>query len=66
MKQINSCVRRCYFSLIAIKTFPRCFQDSRAYFHLLNQIAPKGTEEDQPRIDIDMAGFSVSAPTVAA
>uniref|UniRef100_A0A8C5C4Q7 Plastin-3 n=1 Tax=Gadus morhua TaxID=8049 RepID=A0A8C5C4Q7_GADMO len=32
--------------------------DSRAYFHLLNQISPKGTEEDQPRIDISMAGFS--------
>ncbi|KAK0152950.1 Plastin-3 [Merluccius polli] len=33
-------------------------KDSRAYFHLLNQISPKGTEEDQPRIDISMAGFS--------
>ncbi|XP_038152975.1 plastin-3 [Cyprinodon tularosa] len=33
-------------------------KDSRAYFHLLNQISPKGTEEDQPRIDINMAGFS--------
>uniref|UniRef100_A0A667X7Y3 Plastin-3 n=1 Tax=Myripristis murdjan TaxID=586833 RepID=A0A667X7Y3_9TELE len=32
--------------------------DSRAYFHLLNQISPKGTDEDQPRIDINMAGFS--------
>lgn len=44
------------------KTFCFCFvlQDSRAYFHLLNQISPKGTEEDQPRIDIDMSGFSVS------
>uniref|UniRef100_A0A8C6MJN4 Plastin-3 n=1 Tax=Nothobranchius furzeri TaxID=105023 RepID=A0A8C6MJN4_NOTFU len=34
------------------------FQDSRAYFHILNQIAPKGTEDDHPRIDIDMSGFS--------
>ncbi|XP_061595933.1 plastin-3 [Cololabis saira] len=33
-------------------------KDSRAYFHLLNQISPKGAEEDQPRIDINMAGFS--------
>lgn len=41
------------------------FQDSRAYFHLLNQISPKGTEEDQPRIDINMAGFSVSTLTVS-
>uniref|UniRef100_A0AAQ5XLH9 Plastin-3 n=1 Tax=Amphiprion ocellaris TaxID=80972 RepID=A0AAQ5XLH9_AMPOC len=31
---------------------------SLAYFHLLNQISPKGTDEDQPRIDINMAGFS--------
>lgn len=42
------------------------FQDSRAYFHLLNQISPKGTEEDQPRIDINMAGFSVSTLTLTA
>ena len=35
-------------------------QDSKAYFHLLNQISPKGDEEDEPRIDINMAGFSVS------
>lgn len=42
------------------------FQDSRAYFHLLNQISPKGTEEDQPRIDIDMKGFGVSTLTVRA
>lgn len=39
------------------------FQDSRAYFHLLNQISPKGTDEDQPRIDISMAGFNVSPLT---
>lgn len=37
------------------------FQDSKAYFHLLNQISPKGTDDDQPRIDINMAGFSVSS-----
>lgn len=40
------------------------FQDSRAYFHLLNQISPKGTDEEQPRIDINMGGFSVSTLTV--
>uniref|UniRef100_A0A8C6SXA4 Plastin-3 n=1 Tax=Neogobius melanostomus TaxID=47308 RepID=A0A8C6SXA4_9GOBI len=33
---------------------------NEAYFHLLNQISPKGTEEEQPRIDINMAGFNVS------
>ncbi|KAK5622639.1 Plastin-3 [Crenichthys baileyi] len=41
-----------------INNFSSDIKDSRAYFHLLNQISPKGTEEDQPRIDIDMAGFS--------
>lgn len=33
-------------------------KDSRAYFHLLNQIAPKGLKEGEERIDIDMSGFS--------
>ncbi|CAJ0943035.1 unnamed protein product [Ranitomeya imitator] len=32
--------------------------DSRAYFHLLNQIAPKGQKEGEERIDINMSGFS--------
>uniref|UniRef100_A0A3Q3WM27 Plastin-3 n=1 Tax=Mola mola TaxID=94237 RepID=A0A3Q3WM27_MOLML len=41
-----------------INNFSSDIKDSRAYFHLLNQISPKGTEEDQPRIDIDMTGFS--------
>lgn len=41
------------------------FQDSKAYFHLLNQISPKGTDEDQPRIDISMAGINVSALTAS-
>lgn len=50
------------FHSLVLKPFLCHFQDSRAYFHLLNQISPKGTEEDKPRIDIDMSGFSVSAP----
>ncbi|MGH0151080.1 UNVERIFIED_CONTAM: hypothetical protein FKN15_027350 [Acipenser sinensis] len=33
-------------------------KDSKAYFHLLNQIAPKGTKEDEARIDINMSGFN--------
>uniref|UniRef100_A0A8D0AJ98 Plastin-3 n=1 Tax=Sander lucioperca TaxID=283035 RepID=A0A8D0AJ98_SANLU len=41
-----------------INNFSSDIKDSRAYFHLLNQISPKGTEEDQPHIDINMAGFS--------
>lgn len=36
-------------------------QDSKAYFHLLNQISPKGKDEGQPCIDINMAGFNVSS-----
>uniref|UniRef100_A0A3B4A4M0 Plastin-3 n=1 Tax=Periophthalmus magnuspinnatus TaxID=409849 RepID=A0A3B4A4M0_9GOBI len=41
-----------------ISNFSSDIKDSRAYFHLLNQISPKGTEEDQPRIDINMSGYS--------
>lgn len=41
-----------------ISNFSSDIKDSRAYFHLLNQISPKGTEDDQPRIDISMAGFN--------
>ncbi|KAJ8276531.1 hypothetical protein COCON_G00082830 [Conger conger] len=41
-----------------INNFSSDIKDSKAYFHLLNQISPKGTEEDEPRIDINMAGFS--------
>nr|XP_055034180.1 plastin-3 isoform X2 [Misgurnus anguillicaudatus] len=32
-------------------------KDSRAYFHLLDQISPKGQKEGEDRIDIDMSGF---------
>uniref|UniRef100_A0A673ABC9 Plastin-3 n=1 Tax=Sphaeramia orbicularis TaxID=375764 RepID=A0A673ABC9_9TELE len=46
-----------------INNFSSDIKDSRAYFHLLNQISPKGTDEDQPRIDINMSGFSVSRQT---
>uniref|UniRef100_A0A665T8J8 Plastin-3 n=1 Tax=Echeneis naucrates TaxID=173247 RepID=A0A665T8J8_ECHNA len=31
-------------------------RDSKAYFHLLEQIAPDGSKEDVPRVDIDMSG----------
>uniref|UniRef100_A0A4W5LQI6 Plastin-3 n=1 Tax=Hucho hucho TaxID=62062 RepID=A0A4W5LQI6_9TELE len=41
-----------------INNFSSDIKDSRAYFHLLNQISPKCTEEDQPHTDISMAGFS--------
>ncbi|XP_036425264.1 plastin-3 [Colossoma macropomum] len=41
-----------------INNFSSDIKDSRAYFHLLNQIAPKGLKENEERIDINMAGFN--------
>ncbi|KAJ8254890.1 hypothetical protein GJAV_G00198500 [Gymnothorax javanicus] len=40
-----------------INNFSSDIKDSKAYFHLLNQIAPKGLKEGEERIDISMAGF---------
>ncbi|KAH0630786.1 hypothetical protein JD844_003993 [Phrynosoma platyrhinos] len=41
-----------------INNFSSEIKDSRAYFHLLNQIAPKGQKEGEPQIDINMSGFN--------
>lgn len=41
-----------------ISNFSHDIKDSRAYFHLLNQIAPKGDRDDGPAIAIDLTGFS--------
>nr|XP_035952230.1 plastin-1 isoform X1 [Halichoerus grypus] len=41
-----------------IKNFSQDIKDSRAYFHLLNQIAPKGDRGDEPAISIDLSGFN--------
>uniref|UniRef100_A0A8B9LSK1 Plastin-3 n=1 Tax=Astyanax mexicanus TaxID=7994 RepID=A0A8B9LSK1_ASTMX len=41
-----------------INNFSSDIKDSKAYFHLLNQIAPKGLKENEDRIDINMAGFN--------
>ncbi|XP_015715633.1 plastin-3 isoform X2 [Coturnix japonica] len=41
-----------------INNFSTDIKDSRAYFHLLNQIAPKGQKEGEPQIDINMSGFN--------
>lgn len=35
------------------------FQDSKAYYNLLDQVAPKGDEEGVPPIAIDMSGIRV-------
>ncbi|KAB5579785.1 hypothetical protein PHYPO_G00198970 [Pangasianodon hypophthalmus] len=40
-----------------IKNFTEDIKDSKAYFHLLNQIAPRGDEDDEIRITIDMSGI---------
>ncbi|XP_029956924.1 plastin-3 [Salarias fasciatus] len=41
-----------------ISNFSTDIKDSKAYFHLLNQIAPKGKEENEPYIDINMSGIN--------
>ncbi|XP_053130255.1 plastin-3 isoform X2 [Hemicordylus capensis] len=41
-----------------INNFSSEIKDSRAYYHLLNQIAPKGQKEGEPQIDISMSGFN--------
>ncbi|XP_029113239.1 plastin-3-like [Scleropages formosus] len=41
-----------------INNFSSDIKDSRAYFHLLDQIAPKGTKENEPCLFINMSGFS--------
>uniref|UniRef100_A0A452IRU4 Plastin-3 n=1 Tax=Gopherus agassizii TaxID=38772 RepID=A0A452IRU4_9SAUR len=41
-----------------INNFSTDIKDSRAYFHLLHQIAPKGQKEGESQIDINMSGFN--------
>ncbi|XP_051985100.1 plastin-1-like [Xyrauchen texanus] len=41
-----------------IRNFSDDIKDSRAYFHLLDQITPKGEGDDEMRIDIDMSGLN--------
>ncbi|NXH17750.1 PLSI protein, partial [Bucco capensis] len=42
---------------LKINNFSQDIKDSRAYFHLLNEIAPKGDGHDELPIDIDFSGF---------
>nr|XP_043896906.1 plastin-2-like [Solea senegalensis] len=42
---------------MSISNFSGDIKDSTAYFHLLQQIAPDGSKEDVPRVDIDMSGL---------
>ncbi|XP_066564967.1 plastin-1 [Amia ocellicauda] len=41
-----------------IGNFTEDIKDSKAYFHLLNQIAPKGERDDEIKITIDMSRFT--------
>uniref|UniRef100_I3KFV8 Plastin-3 n=1 Tax=Oreochromis niloticus TaxID=8128 RepID=I3KFV8_ORENI len=40
-----------------ISNFSADVKDSKAYFHLLEQIAPDGSKEDVPRVNIEMSGL---------
>ncbi|MED6282956.1 Plastin-3 [Characodon lateralis] len=42
---------------MSISNFSGDIKDSKAYFHLLEQIAPNGSKEGVPRIEIDMTGL---------
>ncbi|XP_068570316.1 plastin-3-like [Cebidichthys violaceus] len=42
---------------MSISNFSGDIKDSKAYFHLLEQIAPDGSKEDVPRIEVDMTGI---------
>ncbi|XP_072370389.1 plastin-2 isoform X2 [Scyliorhinus torazame] len=41
-----------------VNNFSTDVKDSKAYYHLLNQIAPKGDEEGQAPIPVDMSGIN--------
>lgn len=40
-----------------INNFSSDIKDSKAYYHLLNQVSPKGDEEGIPAIPVDMSGL---------
>ncbi|KAF6730949.1 Plastin-3 [Oryzias melastigma] len=42
---------------MTITNFSADIKDSKVYFHLLEQIAPDGSKEDVPRVEIDMTGL---------
>ncbi|NXL86075.1 PLSI protein, partial [Alectura lathami] len=41
-----------------ISNFSQDIRDSRAYYHLLNQIAPKGDDFGEMHVEIDFSGFN--------
>ncbi|XP_042371827.1 plastin-2-like [Plectropomus leopardus] len=48
-----------------INNFSSDIKDSKAYYNLLNQVAPKGDEEGVPPIAIDISGLRVRHSHVA-
>ncbi|KAM9833165.1 plastin-3-like isoform X1 [Syngnathus typhle] len=42
---------------MTLSNFSGDIKDSKAYFHLLEQIAPDGSKEDVERVEIDMTGL---------
>lgn len=42
-----------------VSDFLFVLQDSRAYYNLLDQVAPRGDEEGVPAIPVDMSGIRV-------
>ncbi|XP_076595724.1 plastin-3-like [Chaetodon auriga] len=42
---------------MTISNFSGDIKDSKAYYHLLEQIAPDGSKEDVPRVEVDMTGL---------
>ncbi|XP_041799507.1 plastin-2-like [Chelmon rostratus] len=42
---------------MSISNFSGDIKDSKAYYHLLEQIAPDGSKEDVPRVEVDMTGL---------
>ncbi|OXB83109.1 UNVERIFIED_CONTAM: hypothetical protein H355_016673 [Colinus virginianus] len=41
-----------------INNFSQDIKDSRAYYHLLNQIAPRGDDFNEMHVEIDFSGFN--------
>uniref|UniRef100_A0A8C7H5Y5 Plastin-3 n=1 Tax=Oncorhynchus kisutch TaxID=8019 RepID=A0A8C7H5Y5_ONCKI len=41
-----------------VSDFFNLVKDSRAYYHLLNMIAPDGSKENEQRIEINMSGYN--------
>lgn len=56
----NHCCAKYVISCAILKLeFLNFSQDSKAYYHLLEQVAPKGDEEGIPAVVIDMSGLRV-------